>query len=72
VIDEYDVWVERYRQDQTEVLVHKPIIETKQWKIIHYSLSNNNNNNNKNKNLPVNAMKASVGTIAPGPDLGIS
>lgn len=29
VIGEYDVWVERYGQDQTQVLVHKQIIETK-------------------------------------------
>lgn len=29
VIDEYDEWVERYGQSQTEVLVHKHIIETK-------------------------------------------
>lgn len=29
VTDEYDVWVERYGQDQAEVLVHKQTIETK-------------------------------------------
>jgi hypothetical protein len=27
VIDGYDVWIERYGQDQTEVLVHKQITE---------------------------------------------
>lgn len=27
VIDEYDVWAERYGQDQTELLVHRQIIE---------------------------------------------
>ena len=29
VTDEYDVWVERYGQDQTAVPVHKEIQETK-------------------------------------------